>query len=167
MAQDINKRHWVCESTKLLATNGGQHIYNVKMPEDCDNGTLLQLGNYVEDEYYEGQAVDSQSAVLVLNPPLPENTALKDYASEDRYYNAKYSIVRCYSLAPRDRYTISEEAFSEAPEIGKYVAWDASAKEYTLNDTPAGSGFVGQIVKKVNYTYSTSWTIEVVSNPIA
>lgn len=167
MAQDIMNKHWVCESTKLLATYGGAHIYNVEMPEDLDNGTLLQLGDYIADEYYKGEAVADKGVVLVLNPPLCPNTLLKDYASEYRYYNEKEAIVRCYSLTPRDRFTISAEAFDGELAIGKFVSWDADAKMYVVADAAGESGFVGQIVKKVNYTYSTSWTIEVIANPVA
>lgn len=169
MAQDIMGRHWVCESTKLLGTYGGMHIFNVKVPKDIDNGYMLQLGDYVANEYYEGEEVSDGVAVLVLSVPMVYNTFLKEWSDEDRFYNAEGELARCYALYPRDRFTVSEEAFDDTPEIGVYVTWDAENGEYKLAEAAATSGFCGQVVKKVAYPQGDSWTIEVLVNsaPVA
>ena len=47
-------KHVVAESTALLGTTYGEHIYNVKASADIDNGKLVDIDKmvYTKNEYY-------------------------------------------------------------------------------------------------------------------
>ena len=135
-------KHHVCFPSKILAGQGG-HIYNIRLTEDTDNGTIISRGNWIAfDEYeqatapskYEGiireQAADGNWYVEVVEPAdailideveiIPENydSRFTDLAN---FYNEKGKTVRGYSLVKGDIYELSEDAFTGKPVAGKKV----------------------------------------------
>jgi hypothetical protein len=149
--------HVVAESSRLKATTAG-HIYDLEMIEDTDNGTIVALGAHVEGQLYKAAAYAAEAKpYLVLTPPLAYN-GKKAWSDEKYFYNAKGEVARAYELHVDDMYTLSEDAFTGTPAVGKYV--DAT---YAIKDTAPESGFVGEIFEEVNYTNSVSYRIRVVS----
>ena len=149
--------HIVAESSRLKATGAG-HIYDLEMIADTDNGTIVALGAHVEGQVYKAKAYATGSKpYLVLTPPLAYN-GKKAWSDEKYFYNAKGEIARAYELYADDIYTISADAFTGTPAVGKYV--DAT---YAIKDTAPSTGFVGEIIEEVNYTNSVSYRIRVVA----
>lgn len=156
MAQDMIKgSHIVAESTNILSSNfGGGHLYSIAITEDMDNGLLVSRGVYANDEYEdETWTMKAYAAgdepLLLLNPPVVPFTALKTYADEDRFYNAKGDRVRAYTLCIGDRFSLSEAAFDKAPEEKKYVTFDAAGKVYNVVDSLDETQFCAQVLKKI------------------
>lgn len=152
MAQDmnLNVKHIVAESTALGATYYANHIFSVKMAEDTDNGVICSRGNYVGDEYYEfADYAAGKEPMLVLAPPVMPFDGLKVYTSEDRFYNAKDAVVRCYVLGVGDRYALSEAAFDTAPTEGQYVTFDPSTKLYTVSSSADNTQFCAKVLTKI------------------
>lgn len=156
MAQDMIKgSHIVAESTNILSSNfGGGHLYSIAITEDMDNGLLVSRGVYANDEYEdEVWTMKAYAAgdepLLLLNPPVVPFTALKTYADEDRFYNAKGDRVRAYTLRIGDRFSLSEAAFDKAPEEKKYVTFDATGKVYNVVDSLDETQFCAQVLKKI------------------
>lgn len=156
MAQDMIKgSHIVAESTNILSSNfGGGHLYSIAITDDMDNGLLVSRGVYVNDEYEdEVWTMKAYAAgdepLLLLNPPVVPFTALKTYADEDRFYNAKGDRVRAYTLRIGDRFSLSEAAFDKAPEEKKYVTFDAAGKVYNVVDSLDETQFCAQVLKKI------------------
>lgn len=156
MAQDMIKgSHIVAESTNILSSNfGGGHIYSIAITEDMDNGLLCARNVYANDEYEdEVWTMKAYAAgdepLLLLNPPVVPFTALKTYADEDRFYNAKGDRVRAYTLRIGDRFSLSEAAFDKAPEEKKYVTFDATGKIYKVVDALDETQFCAQVLKKI------------------
>lgn len=156
MAQDMIKgSHIVAESTNILSSNfGGGHLYSIAITEDMDNGLLVSRGVYANDEYEdEVWTMKAYAAgdepLLLLNPPVVPFTALKTYADEDRFYNAKGDRVRAYTLRIGDRFSLSEAAFDKAPEEKKYVTFDATGKIYKVADALDETQFCAQVLKKI------------------
>lgn len=156
MAQDMIKgSHIVAESTNILSSNfGGGHLYSIAITEDMDNGLLVSRGVYANDEYEdEVWTMKAYAAgdepLLLLNPPVVPFTALKTYADEDRFYNAKGDRVRAYTLRVGDRFSLSEAAFDKAPEEKKYVTFDATGKIYKVVDALDETQFCAQVLKKI------------------
>jgi hypothetical protein len=148
--------HVVAESSRLKATGAG-HIYDLEMIEDTDNGTIVALGAHVEGQVYRAKAfATGDKPYLVLTPPLAYN-GKKAWSDEKYFYNATGEIARAYELYVDDMYTLSDNAFTGTPAVGKYV--DAT---YAIKDTAPESGFVGEIIEEVNYTNSVSYRIRVV-----
>ena len=145
--------HVVAESSRLKATVSG-HIYDLKMTEDMDNGTIVAVGKFVEEQVFEAKAyVAGDAPYLLLTPPLAYN-GRKAWSDEKYFYNAKGEIARAYELHKGDIYTISKNAFSGEPAVGKYVN-----AAYAVTEEAPVAGFVGEIIEEVPYTNSTSYRI--------
>lgn len=147
------EKHAVAGSSKLAATNGGAHIYNIKVvDEELDNGTVIGKGDYVSPEVYkqaaapttfEGTVLDKaangnwyievtkpEGALLVLQVPVIYEEYTTAMKHESNFYNVKDDIVRSYELMKGDIFEVSAEAFT-ADEVtkGKTVKVDAASKK--------------------------------------
>lgn len=100
--------------------------------------------------------------LLLLNPPVVPFTALKTYADEDRFYNAKGDRVRAYTLRVGDRFSLSENAFDKVPEEKKYVTYDAAGKVYNVVDSIDETQFCAQVLKKIVRTNLVMYKLQVV-----
>lgn len=148
--------HVVAESSRLKATGAG-HIYDLEMIANTDNGTIVALGAHVEGQLYKAKNfATGDKPYLVLTPPLAYN-GKKVWSDEKYFYNAKGEVARAYELYVDDMYTLSADAFTGTPAVGKYV--DAT---YAIKDTAPTTGFVGEIFEEVNYTNSVSYRVRVV-----
>lgn len=140
-------KHHICFPTKLLAGNGGAHIYNIVINEDTDNGTIVGRGAYVSfDQYaadtapatYEGiiteqaangnwyvEVVKPEDAILIYEVPVIAETYDSRFTDLANFYNAataeKTNVVRGYALAKGDVYELSADAFDKTPVPGKKV----------------------------------------------
>ena len=149
--------HVVAESSRLKATGVG-HIYDLEMIEDTDNGTIVALGAHVEGQVYKAKAyAEGDKPYFILTPALAYN-GKKAWSDEKYFYNAKGEIARAYELYVDDIFTVSADAFTGTPVVGKYV--DAT---YVVKEAAPESGFVGEIIEEVNYTNSVSYRIRVVA----
>lgn len=145
--------HVVAESSRLKATTTG-HIYDLEMIEDTDNGTIVAVGAHVEGQVFKAKTYAAgDTPYLVLTPPLAYN-GKKAWSDEKYFYNASGEIARAYELHKDDIFTVSADAFTGSPEVGKYV--DAT---YTVAESAPATGFVGEIIEEVTYTNSTSYRI--------
>ena len=169
MAQDmVNNTHIICESTNILSSNfGGGHIYSITITEDMDNGLLVARDVY-DDKEYEDETWTMKKyeagdePLLLLNPPVVPFTALKTYADEDRFYNAKGDRVRAYTLRVGDRFSLSEVAFDKVPEEKKYVTYDAAGKVYKVVDSIDETQFCAQVLKKIVRSNLIMYKLQVV-----
>lgn len=168
MQDMIKGGHIIAESTNILSTNfGGGHIYSVAITEDMDNGLLVARDVY-DDAQYEDETWTMKKyeagdePLLLLNPPVVPFTALKTYADEDRFYNAKGDRVRAYTLRVGDRFSLSENAFDKVPEEKKYVTYDAVGKVYKVVESIDETQFCAQVLKKIVRTNLVMYKLQVV-----
>lgn len=149
--------HVVAESSRLKATGAG-HIYDLEMIEDTDNGTIVAIGEHVEGQVYKAKAyAEGAKPYFILTPPLAYN-GKKVWSDEKYFYNAKGEIARAYELYVDDIFTVSEDAFTGTPAVGKFVN-----ATYTVADEAGAAGFVGEIIEEVIYTNSVSYRVRVAS----
>ena len=149
--------HVVAESSRLKATGAG-HIYDLEMIEDTDNGTIVNLGAHVEGQVYKAAVyAEGKKPYLVLTPALAYN-GKKAWSDEKYFYNAKGEIARAYELYVDDIYTISADAFTGTPAVGKFA--DAT---YAIKESAPESGFAVEIIEEVNYTNSVSYRVRVIA----
>ena len=52
--------HAVAFPSKLIAQNGGEHIYNIELTSDTDNGNLVAKGDFVGLDLYKEGAVTEE-----------------------------------------------------------------------------------------------------------
>ena len=148
-------KHVVAESSRLTATGAG-HIYDLEMIADTDNGSIVAVGEHVEGQLFKAEAYAAgKKPYLVLTPPLAYN-GRRGWTDEQYFYNAKGEVARAYELYVGDIYTVSANAFTGTPEVGKFV----DATHTVANE--AGANYAGQIIEEVNYTNSVSYRIRVI-----
>lgn len=126
--------------TKMLASVGGKHVYNLFMDKDRSNGEVVARDGWKSMDLYtvkestgvEGvireQAANGNwyveitkagDGVLIRTVPLIEeqyNTAIQ---SESNFYNARNSVATGLELAVGDIIELSEAAFTGTPEATK------------------------------------------------
>lgn len=168
--QQVTK-HVVAESTNLIGTTYGRHIFNIKAAADIDNGKLVNLDDMVwtENEYFTMVEPTATSRVgLILSVPVGADETPYAATLESNFYNGKDEIMRVYDLIRGDKFTVSENGIAKngtaAIEVGDYVI----ANGYDIKDAgttkPTGKTFVGQILEKINRTNGIFYKIVVRAN---
>lgn len=136
-------KHAVAGSSRLLATNGGAHIYSVKIDEDLDNGSILAKDAWLAPEYYSAkdstgfagviveqaangnwyvEVTEPGNALLVLQVPMIYEEYTTQCQHESNFYNEAGDIVRCYELVKGDIFELSAEGFNGDPVKGATVS---------------------------------------------
>lgn len=132
-------RHAVAGSSLLKATTAGR-IFNIKIEEDLDNGSIVAKGDYVAPEYYKAkdstgfagvvldkaangnwyvEVTDPGDALLLLQVPMIYEEYTTRMTYESNFYNASGDIVRAYELYKGDIFELSAEGFTGNPVKGK------------------------------------------------
>ena len=129
-------KHAVAFPSKVLASKGGKHIYNIQLAEASgkyvDNGWFVGKGDFVELDLYKAKApttfegkvvavaangnyyvevVDPGDALFVYQVPMIEETYNNTFKKESNYTNAPKQVVRTYELAVGDIVDISADGF--------------------------------------------------------
>ena len=141
---ELDNTHAYCFPTKVLAGVGGNHILNIELTADADNGTIVSAGEYKSfDNYVEATAptdyeakivdiaADGNFYVEVVNPAdailicevidNPYTNYDSRFKSNKLFYNKTGDVVRGYCLVKHDIYELSAEGFEGTPEVGKTV----------------------------------------------
>ena len=129
-------KHAVAFPSKVLASNGGKHIYNIQLAEAADkfvdNGWFVAKNAFIELDLYSAKApttfdgkvvgvaangnyyvevVTPGDALFVYQVPMIEETYNNNFKKESNYTNAPKQVVRTYELAVGDILEISAEGF--------------------------------------------------------
>ena len=139
-------KHGTGYPANTLASQYGEHIVNVKLASDTDNGMLVaadvtkawpefdvfdeaavtNFEGIVEQQMPDGMwivnVINPYDALFVYQKPLTPFESPRDLTNENAMYNKEGDIVRCYKLAPFDRIAVSEENFNGTPEAGALVS---------------------------------------------
>lgn len=134
--------HAVAFPSKLVAQNGGEHIYNIELESDTDNGNLVAKGDFIDLDLYKEAAVTSFKGVIqkqaanknwyveVVEPGDALFVYMQAFIAEDwtnsfkkesNFYNATGETVRGYALHAGDVFEVSELGFEGTPEEGKEI----------------------------------------------
>ena len=146
MIQMTIAKHAVAFPSKVLARDGGKHIYNIQLAEASgkyvDNGWFVGKGDFIELDLYkakapttfEGKVVGKAAngnfyvevltpgdALFVYNVPMIEETYNNNFKKEPNYTNAPTQVVRSYELAVGDIIEISAEGFAGVVAVNDSV----------------------------------------------
>lgn len=130
------EKHAVAFPTKVLARNGGEHIYNIRIAKDMDNGTFVGKGDFMDvDEYAAGtvptgfeltvrtqmengnylvemtKAPTDGELLFLYNQPVFAADYDSRFTADEVFYNAKGDDVSGYVLAVGDYVEISADGF--------------------------------------------------------
>lgn len=130
--------------SKLLATNGGAHIYNITLSTDAFNGAIIGRGDWLSfDNYSETtptsisaivreqaangnwyvEIVSASNALFVYNPPVVEAEWDKDASAEKHFYlKAGVDVARAHELCPGDIVEVSANGFQGTPSKGATIS---------------------------------------------
>ena len=139
-------KHAVAFPSKVLARDGGKHIYNIQLAEAADkfvdNGWFVGKGDFIELDLYKAAAPTSfegtvvgvaangnfyvevksaENALFVYNVPMIEETYNNNFKKESNYTNAPTQVVRSYELAVGDIVEISAEGFAGVVAVNDSV----------------------------------------------
>ena len=139
-------KHAVAFPSKVLASKGGKHIYNIQLAEASDkfvdNGWFVGKGDFVELDLYKAKApttfegkvvavaangnyyvevVNPGDALFVYQVPMIEETYNNNFKKESNYTNAPTQVVRSYELAVGDIVEISADGFDGAVAVNDSV----------------------------------------------
>lgn len=152
-------QHAVAGVSKLLATNGGAHIFNVTLSSDTDNGNIIKRGNYASfDGYAEDTATTFNGvvrekaangnwyvevledlgfdALLVYNVPEIAEEYSNVFKKESNFYNAAGSVARAHELKAGDIFEVSAEGFVGTPVAGATIS-SVSDKKLVVGSVPS------------------------------
>lgn len=134
--------HAVAFPSKLVAQNGGEHIYNIELTSDTDNGNLVAKGAFIDLDLYEEAAVTEFEGVIqkqaangnwyveVVNPGDALFVYMQAFIAEDwtntwkkesNFYNLTGETVRGYALHKGDVFEVSALGFEGEPADGATV----------------------------------------------
>lgn len=153
MAIDIVKgTHNVAFPSKMLASMGGAHQYNITLTANHDNGTLVARGSWNSFDNYDEQAVaasggnndfagvirqinpddntlwyveitaNSANLLFVYNSPISEY-GTRDLQDKSLFYNKAGDVVRGFELRKGDVVLLSTTAFSGVPAENKTLTY--------------------------------------------
>lgn len=147
------EKHAVAFPSKLLAQNGGKHIYNVVLSTDTDNGNLIARGEWDSLDLYKEAAVttfegvvreqaangnwyvevtDPGDALFVYQQPVISEEWTNTFKKTSNFFNAAGDRVRSYELAVGDVFEVSAEGFSKVPTKGAKIQ-SVTDKKMVLN----------------------------------
>ena len=142
IAYTISSHAWGAPS-KVLAAEGGKHIYNILLADDCDNTNFIARDEWLSLDLYSEKAattfsgivreqaangnyyvevVNPGDALFVYNVPIIEEEWTNSFKKESNFFNAAGDVVRAYELAVGDVLEISEAGFTAAPTVGATVS---------------------------------------------
>lgn len=145
--------HAVAFPSKLVAQNGGEHIYNIQLESDTDNGNLVARGEFLDlDLYKEGsvtsftgkiqkqaangnwyvEVVDPGDALFVYMQAFIAEDWTNSFKKESNFYNLKGETVRGYALHKGDVFEVSELGFDGTPAAGSEIT-GVNNKKLTVN----------------------------------
>ena len=152
MIQMTIAKHAVAFPSKVLARDGGKHIYNIQLAEAADkfvdNGWFVSKDKFIELDLYKAKAptsfegkvvgiapngnyyvevVTPGDALFVYQVPMIEETYNNTFKKESNYTNAPKQVVRTYELAVGDILEISADGFDGAVEVKDDVELKAIA----------------------------------------
>ena len=133
-------QHAVAFPSKVLASNGGKHIYNITLTEDVDNGWFIgkkqaweELDRYEEaaptsisgvvqgkaanGNYYVEITAEPVNAYFVYQVPMIEEEYNKAFQKESNFYNAGPRTMTNGVAVPGDTVRAYELAVGDVIEI--------------------------------------------------
>lgn len=158
MAVDVSTTtHAVAFPTKVAASAGSPHIFDVQLTAAHDNGVFLTLGDYVElgtykegtskgtitgtiveqasnGDYYVEIASANNGTVFIYMPEISEYDN-KRLQKEELFYNASGDVVKGYALTYKDIVSLSAAGFTNTPVVGKAVTVDSTTGKLTVDTT--------------------------------
>ena len=126
--------------SKVIARDGGAHMYSLKHDDDLWNGAVVAKGDYEALDLYKAkdyyvEILEDQAAtdaLIVYNPPVIEEEYNKSFLLESNFYIPAEMEARAYPLREGDIWELSEDAFTQKPTVGETTITSITGKKWTV-----------------------------------
>ena len=139
--------------TKILAAEGGKHIYNIQLTKDMDNCTLVGRGDWLGLDLYKQDTVPTFAGIIrekaangnwyveitgdtdalwVYDSVIIAEDYNREFQSQANFFNESGKTVKAYGLCKGDIFEISESGFDGTPVAGKTVTYNATKDQYKV-----------------------------------
>lgn len=168
------EKYGYAESSRLIATYGGGHIYSVVDNDNpLENGMLVKLGDMIDRENYgistpaKGDKVVLVSDVIV---PYDTSTTVGQYEYYHRFDAGR--STRAYSLFENDEYAIADYMVTTLAGTGKpavaknylVATSDRKYQEVAKTGDVSAYGFVAEIEDIIYKSNLTLYLVRVIKN---
>lgn len=140
------EKHATAFPSKVLAHEGGAHIFNIELTEACDNGNIVRKGDWLSLDLYGEATASTMKGVIrqqatngnwyveiTANPdhelfvyqvPMIAEEWTNTFKKESNFYNEAGDVVRAYDLAVGDIVEVSALGFDGEIKAGSDVTVD-------------------------------------------
>lgn len=137
--------------SKVLARDGGKHVYNITLAEDTPNGVFVGKGAFIDLDLYAEAAAGAvtgkiqkkadngnyyveivtcdEGTLFVSNVPVIEEEWTRNFQKEENYFNPQGHEARAYQLAPGDVIELNKAALGITADPVSYPV-NVSATAY-------------------------------------
>lgn len=153
------------KSGKMASNVLDSMLANAKAVEAIKDGSLVKLGDLIEDDVYGDADYDTYKAE---KPAAGEEVVIADYAgiSEGAIAGNEYKlgvklhdlmipageIFRVRRFALHDKFWLGEDNFDKAPTVGKFATVEAGKYEHKVEDTDPATGYVVKVIAEKGMT---------------
>ena len=137
--------HACVRTDNMSGTLQGKDLVTLRYEKEIDNGCVLAIGAHLpgEREVREG-SIPASDAKAIDCALIASEEVLKDKTHNNlkEFYNEADANLRGYRLTSKDVFSVTKEAFSGAPAVGKRVGFDGSSVKWAVVE----DGGVGEII---------------------
>lgn len=145
----------------IMATHDGSLLKSVRISEELQNGSVVEIGGLVEGEREIHETavpkVDSKYFGILCTPELmyDEKKAI------DEFVNVTEKPARAFIPHLGDIFSLTAEGFNTVPKVGQFVELAASNTLAVADAATDGSTQVGKIIEIDVVGRYTFYVIEV------
>ncbi len=142
--------------SKVVAREGGAHMYSLQHSDELWNGAVVAKGDYVSLDLYKAKDavkvnakvvdmaangnyyleilddVPATDALIVYNPPVIEEEYNQSFLQESNFYIPTEMVARAYPLREGDIWELSVDAFSQKPTVGETTITTITGKKWVV-----------------------------------
>lgn len=137
------EKHATAFPSKVLAHEGGAHIFNIELTAACDNGNIVRKGEWLSLDLYGEAAASTMKGIIrqqatngnwyveitenpdhelfVYQVPMIAEEWTNSFKKESNFYNEAGDVVRAYDLVAGDIVEVSALGFTGTPVADKEV----------------------------------------------
>lgn len=159
--------HCVVRTDLMEATHDGNliksvYFYDGSNKADVDNGMIVEVGGLVDGEREIHKATAPTAASTYVGIVCtPEEADCPLEKGHDKFYNKAGEPARVMILTKGSIYSVTAEAFSAVPTVGKLVEVQAGLKHKVVTSATSGSTQIGKVIDIEAVGKHTFYVVEV------
>ena len=154
-------KHAMIRTDNLAGTVHGKYLVSIRMTENLDNGCIVVPGAYEagarEVRTYTAPEADTPVGKIAILASEEVNKEVT-YDTVGGFYNKEGAIARGYIFEHGDIFSVTAEAFEEAPEVGNTIEVKAGSYKLATAKTTTGATVIGECIA-IELDGATTWYV--------